>query len=72
MYLNCHHNLGPIDLDFEKSKINIAGMQLLILGAHKIVIEDKDEALDFNVYVKSKCISISFEKQIKTIITWHE
>ncbi|MCC7027739.1 MAG: heparinase II/III family protein [Saprospiraceae bacterium] len=72
MYLHCHHNVGTVDLDFEKSKINIAGMQLLILGAHKIVIEDMDEALDFNVYVKSKLISISFEKQIKTIITWHD
>ena len=47
-------------------------MQLLILGARKIVIEDMDEALDFNVCVKSKRISISFEKQIKTIITWHD
>lgn len=72
MYLHCHHNVGNVDLDFEKSKINIAGMQLLILGAHKIVIEDMDEALDFNVYIKSKRISISFEKQIKTIITWHD
>lgn len=72
MYLHCHQDVGPINIDYEKNKMNIAGMQLLILGANKVVIEDHQQALDFNLYVKSKRISISFEKQIKTIITWHE